>query len=111
VGELIVLNQKKGIFGLSDLMKASAEVLANGVLGFSYKAVMSNGVAVVVKRMKEMNTLGRDAFDVEMRHLAKLRHPNILTPLAYHYRKEEKLLVSEYIPNGSLLYLLHGRSS
>jgi hypothetical protein len=111
VGELIVLNQKKGIFGLSDLMKASAEVLANGVLGFSYKALMSNGVAVVVKRMKEMNTLGRDAFDVEMRHLAKLRHPNILTPLAYHYRKEEKLLVSEYIPNGSLLYLLHGRSS
>lgn len=111
MGELIVVNQKKGIFGLSDLMKASAEVLANGVLGFSYKAVMSNGVAVVVKRMKEMNALGRDAFDVEMRQLAKFRHRNILTPLAYHYRKEEKLLVSEYIPNGSLLYLLHGRNS
>lgn len=111
VGELLVVNDEKGVFGLSDLMKASAEVLANGMLGSSYKAVMANGVAVVVKRMKEMNALGRDAFDAEIRGLAKLRHWNILTPLAYHYRKEEKLLVSEYIPNGSLLYLLHGRNS
>lgn len=111
VGELVVVNDEKGVFGLSDLMKASAEVLTNGVLGSSYKAVMANGVAVVVKRMKEMNALGRDAFDAEIRRLAKLRHWNILTPLAYHYRKEEKLLVSEYIPNGSLLYMLHGRNS
>jgi hypothetical protein len=108
VGELVVVNDENGVFGLSDLMKASAEVLGNGALGSAYKAVMANGVAVVVKRMKDMNALGRDGFDAQMRHLANLRHWNILTPLAYHYRKDEKLLVYEYIPRGSLLYLLHG---
>lgn len=108
VGDLVVVNDEKGVFGLPDLMKAAAEVLGNGGLGSAYKAVMSNGVAMVVKRMREMNRLARDGFDGEMRRIGRLRHRNVLTPLAYHYRKEEKLLVSEYVPKGSLLYVLHG---
>ncbi|XP_027068638.2 pollen receptor-like kinase 3 [Coffea arabica] len=108
VGDLVVVNDAKGTFGLQDLMKAAAEVLGNGGLGSAYKALMGNGVSVVVKRMREMNKLSKDAFDSEIRRLGNLRHQNILTPLAYHYRKDEKLLVSEFIPKGSLLYLLHG---
>ncbi|PON66017.1 Tyrosine-protein kinase [Parasponia andersonii] len=106
--DLIMVNDEKGSFGLADLMKAAAEVLGNGGLGSAYKAVMSFGLSVAVKRMREMNRLGRDGFDAEMRRFGRLRHRNILTPLAYHYRREEKLLVSEYIPKGSLLYVLHG---
>ncbi|XWS18795.1 hypothetical protein CRYUN_Cryun32bG0075600 [Craigia yunnanensis] len=108
VAELVMVNDEKGVFGLLDLMKATAEVLGNGALGSSYKATMANGVAVVAKRMREMNALGKDVFDAEVKKLGKLRHPNILTPLAYHYRKEEMLFVYEYLPKGSLLYQLHG---
>ncbi|PQP92062.1 pollen receptor-like kinase 3 [Prunus yedoensis var. nudiflora] len=108
MAELVMLNEEKGVFGLPDLMKAAAEVLGNGGLGSSYKAVMANGFAVVVKRMREMNGMGKDGFDAEMRRFGSLRHWNILTPLAYHYRKEEKLLIYEYIPKSSLLYILHG---
>lgn len=108
VGDLVVVNEERGIFGLQDLMKAAAEVLGNGGLGSAYKAVMSNGVSVVVKRLREVNKLNKDTFDTEIRRLGRLKHKNILTPLAYHYRKEEKLLVSEYVPKGSLLYILHG---
>ncbi|XVE53954.1 hypothetical protein DITRI_Ditri03aG0043600 [Diplodiscus trichospermus] len=108
MADLIMVNDEKGEFGLQDLMKAAAEVLGNGGLGSAYKAVMANGLAVVVKRMRELNRLGKDGFDVEMRRFGKLRHPNILTPLAYHFRREEKLIVSEYMPKGSLLYVLHG---
>ncbi|XP_021828472.1 pollen receptor-like kinase 3 [Prunus avium] len=108
MAELVMLNEEKGVFGLPDLMKAAAEVLGNGGLGSSYKAVMANGFAVVVKRMREMNGMEKDGFDAEMRRFGSLRHWNILTPLAYHYRKEEKLLIYEYIPKSSLLYILHG---
>ncbi|XP_027337336.1 pollen receptor-like kinase 3 [Abrus precatorius] len=108
VGEVVMVNSEKGVFGLPDLMRAAAEVLGNGGLGSSYKAVMANGVAVVVKRIRDMNILEKDGFDAEMRKLGKLKHWNILTPLAYHYRKEEKLVISEYVPGGSLMYLLHG---
>ncbi|AED92878.1 Protein kinase-like domain superfamily [Arabidopsis thaliana x Arabidopsis arenosa] len=108
MGDIIMVNTDKGSFGLPDLMKAAAEVLGNGSLGSAYKAVMTTGLSVVVKRIRDMNQLAREPFDVEMRRFGKLRHPNILTPLAYHYRREEKLVVSEYMPKSSLLYVLHG---
>lgn len=107
--DLVVINEEKGMFGLPDLMKAAAEVLGSGGLGSAYKAIMANGVSVVVKRMRDMNKLNKDAFEAEIRRLGRIRHRNILPPLAYHYRKEEKLLVTEFIPKGSLLFLLHGR--
>ncbi|QCE02368.1 serine/threonine kinase [Vigna unguiculata] len=108
VGELVIVNDEKGVFGLPDLMRAAAEVLGNGSFGSSYKAVMANGVSVVVKRTREMNVLEKDAFDAEMRKLSSLKHWNILTPLAYHFRKDEKLVISEYVPKSSLLFSLHG---
>ncbi|QCD80214.1 pollen receptor-like kinase 3 [Vigna unguiculata] len=108
IGDLVMVNDERGTFGLPDLMKAAAEVLGNGGLGSAYKASMASGLSVVVKRMREMNKVSRDIFDAEMRRFGRLRNPNILTPLAYHYRKEEKLYVTEYMPKGSLLYVLHG---
>ncbi|PPR83987.1 hypothetical protein GOBAR_AA36721 [Gossypium barbadense] len=109
MADLVVVNEEKGSFGLQDLMKAAAEVLGSGGLGSAYKAVMGNGLAVVVKRMREMNRLGKDAFETEMQRFGALKHPNVLTPLAYHFRREEKLIVSQYMPSGSLLYALHDR--
>ncbi|CAI9766567.1 unnamed protein product [Fraxinus pennsylvanica] len=108
VGDLVVINEEKGIFGLPDLMKAAAEVLGSGGLGSAYKAKMVNGVSVVVKRLRDVNKVSRETFDTEIRKLGTIRHQNILTLLAYHYRNEEKLLVSEFVAKGSLLYLLHG---
>ncbi|CAL5443736.1 unnamed protein product [Camellia sinensis] len=106
--DLVLVNEESVVFGLTDLMKAGAEVLGNGSLGSSYKAMMTNGMTVVVKRIKEMNKLGKEGFDAEIKRHGRLRHQNVLPPLAYHYRKDEKLLVSEFVPKGSLLYLLHG---
>lgn len=107
-GDLVIVNDCKGVFGLTDLMKAAAEVIGSGGLGSAYKAMMANGVAVVVKRARDMNRATKDAFEAEMKRIGAMRHANLLPPLAYHYRKDEKLLVYEYIPKGSLLYVLHG---
>lgn len=106
--DLVVINDEKGFFGMTDLLKAAAEVLGNGALGSSYKATMDSGLTVVVKRVKEMNRIERNEFDLEMRRLGSLKHENVLPPLAYYYRKEEKLIVHEYQHKGSLLFLLHG---
>lgn len=108
MGDMIMLNAEKGSFGMSDLMKAAAQVLGNGGLGSAYKAMLTNGLSVVVKRIREMNMLGKDAFDAEMRRFGRINNKNILAPLAFYFRKEEKLLVTEFMPNGSLLYVLHG---
>jgi hypothetical protein len=106
--EFVLMNKSCGVFGLPDMMKASAEVLGNGTLGSAYKAAMRNGITVAVKRMRDMNRVGREEFENHIRTLCELRHPNVLSPLGYHYRKEEKLIVSEFMQCGSLLYVLHG---
>ena len=55
-----------------------------------------------------MNGVGREDFSEHMRRLGRLAHPNLLPLVAYLYKKEEKLLVTDYIVNGSLAQLLHG---
>uniref|UniRef100_A0A0E0MHB3 Protein kinase domain-containing protein n=1 Tax=Oryza punctata TaxID=4537 RepID=A0A0E0MHB3_ORYPU len=111
VAEFVLMSHAAGEFGLPELMKASAEVLGNGTLGSAYKAAMRNGVTVAVKRMRDMNRVGRVEFEEHIQMLGELRHPNVLAPVGYHYRKEEKLIVSEFMPRGSLLYVLHGDQS
>ena len=41
--------------------------------------------------------------------LGRLRHPNVVPLNAYYYARDEKLLVYEFMPNGSLFSLLHGK--
>ncbi|XP_031500722.1 pollen receptor-like kinase 6 [Nymphaea colorata] len=106
--DLIFVKDEQVVFALMDLMRAAAEVLGSDELGSSYKAVIASGRTVVVKRMKEMNQEGKEGFHAKMCRLGKIQHRNVLPPVAYHYRREEKLLVYDYATEGNLLLLLHG---
>ncbi|XP_028753875.1 probable inactive receptor kinase At2g26730 [Neltuma alba] len=94
-------------FDLEDLLRASAEVLGKGSVGTSYKAVLEEGTTVVVKRLKDVAVTKKD-FDAQMEVLGKIKHENVVPLRAYYYSKDEKLLVYDYLPSGSLSALLHG---
>ncbi|XP_064959378.1 probable inactive receptor kinase At2g26730 [Musa acuminata AAA Group] len=94
-------------FDLEDLLRASAEVLGKGSVGTSYKAVLEEGTTVVVKRLKDVAVSKRE-FEVHIESLGKVEHDNLLPLRAYYYSKDEKLLVFDYLPAGSLSSLLHG---
>nr|GMD27712.1 probable leucine-rich repeat receptor-like protein kinase At1g68400 [Ipomoea batatas] len=95
-------------FELEDLLRASAEMLGKGGFGTAYKAVLDDGNVVAVKRLKEMSTGGRKDFEQQMEVLGRLRHTNLVSLKAYYFARDEKLLVYDYMPNGSLFWLLHG---
>lgn len=107
-GALTFVRNDRERFELEDLLRASAEVLGSGSFGSSYKAVLLNGLAMVVKRFRRMNNLGKEEFEEHMTMLGSLSHPNLHPLVAYYYRKEEKLLVSDFAANGSLASHLHG---
>ncbi|KAG2598981.1 probable inactive receptor kinase At2g26730 [Panicum virgatum] len=94
-------------FDLEDLLRASAEVLGKGSVGTSYKAVLEEGTTVVVKRLKDV-VVARREFDAHMEALGRVEHRNVLPVRAYYFSKDEKLLVYDYLPNGSLSAMLHG---
>ncbi|RDX91738.1 Pollen receptor-like kinase 1, partial [Mucuna pruriens] len=95
-------------FDMQELLRASAEILGSGCFSSSYKAALLNGPVIVVKRFRQMNNVGREEFHEHMQRIGRLTHPNLLPLVAYYYRKEEKLLVTDYLHNGSLAVRLHG---
>ncbi|KAK4779874.1 hypothetical protein SAY87_015980 [Trapa incisa] len=95
-------------FELEDLLRASAEMLGKGGFGTAYKAVLDDGGVVAVKRLKDASVGGKREFEQNMEILGRLRHPNLVSLRAYYFAREEKLLVYDYMPNGSLFWLLHG---
>ncbi|KAF7029767.1 hypothetical protein CFC21_041441 [Triticum aestivum] len=105
---LVFLGKGAGYsFDLEDLLRASAEVLGKGSVGTSYKAVLEEGTTVVVKRLKDV-AVARREFDAHMEALGRVEHRNLLPVRAYYFSKDEKLLVYDYLPNGSLSAMLHG---
>ncbi|XP_023521799.1 probable leucine-rich repeat receptor-like protein kinase At1g68400 [Cucurbita pepo subsp. pepo] len=95
-------------FELEDLLRASAEMLGKGGFGTSYKAILDDGNVVAVKRLKDAHVGGKREFEQHMEVLGRLRHANIVSLRAYYFAREEKLLVYDYMPNGSFFWLLHG---
>lgn len=94
-------------FDLEDLLRASAEVLGKGTFGTAYKAALETGLAVAVKRLRDVN-MGEKEFREKMEEIGRMDHENLVPLRAYYYNRDEKLLVYDYLPMGSLSALLHG---
>jgi serine/threonine protein kinase len=84
--------------------------LGKGSVGTSYKAVLEEGTTVVVKRLKDVAVTKKE-FEMQMEILGKIKHENVVPLRAFYFSKDEKLLVYDYMPAGSLSALLHGTFS
>ncbi|XP_047312449.1 probable inactive receptor kinase At1g48480 [Impatiens glandulifera] len=104
---LIFFGEPDSKFDLEDLLKASAEVLGKGTFGTAYKAVMEMGIAVAVKRLKDA-TMGEKEFKEKIEFIGAMNNENLVPLRAYYFSRDEKLLVYDYMPMGSLSALLHG---
>ncbi|KAK9278916.1 hypothetical protein L1049_028497 [Liquidambar formosana] len=100
-------NSAARMFDLEDLLRASAEVLGKGTFGTAYKAVLEVGTVVAVKRLKDV-TISEKEFKEKIEGVGAMVHTNLVPLRAYYYSRDEKLLVYDYMPMGSLSALLHG---
>ncbi|XP_078444415.1 putative inactive receptor kinase At1g48480 [Wolffia australiana] len=105
--KLVFCGNGNRVFDLEDLLRASAEVLGKGTFGTAYKAVLEMGTVVAVKRLRDVN-LTEDEFREKIEAVGSMSHPNLVPLLAYYFSKDEKLIVYDYMPMGSLSSLLHG---
>ncbi|KAL8504908.1 hypothetical protein ACS0TY_016197 [Phlomoides rotata] len=98
------------VFTADDLLCATAEIMGKSAYGTAYKATLEDNNQVAVKRLREKITKGQKEFELEVSELGKIRHANILAMRAYYLGpKGEKLLVYDYMHNGSLASFLHAR--
>lgn len=111
-GNLVFCAGESQVYSLEQLMRASAELLGRGIMGTTYKAVLDNRLIVCVKRLDASRLSGsttKDVFDRHMESVGCLRHPNLVPLRAFFQAKEERLVIYDYQPNGSLFSLIHGK--
>ncbi|XP_051125194.1 uncharacterized protein LOC127247411 [Andrographis paniculata] len=76
--------------------------LGEGGFGPVYRGKLSNGKEIAVKRLAQSSNQGLEEFKNEVELISKLQHRNLVSLLGCCIEREEKMLVYEYMPNGSL---------
>ncbi|KAJ7961464.1 Receptor-like protein kinase [Quillaja saponaria] len=114
-------------FSVEHILKCLVEsnMIGKGCSGIVYRAEMENGEVIAVKKLWpttmaagydcQNDNLGinagvRDSFSAEVKTLGSIRHKNIVRFLGCCWNRNTRLLMYDYMPNGSLGSLLHERS-
>ncbi|KAL3647664.1 hypothetical protein CASFOL_008632 [Castilleja foliolosa] len=93
--------------------------IGKGCSGIVYRAELDNGEVIAVKKLwptqagydDQLSVSGvRDSFSTEVKTLGSIRHKNIVKFLGCCWNRNTRLLMYDYMPNGSLGSLLHENS-
>ncbi|KAJ0087424.1 hypothetical protein Patl1_07402 [Pistacia atlantica] len=100
---------------LVDIIEATnnfckTNIIGDGGFGTVYKATLPDEKSVAVKKLSEAKTQCNREFIAEMETLGKVKHQNLVPLLGYCSYGEEKVLVYEYMVNGSLDLWLRNRT-
>ncbi|KAL6529993.1 hypothetical protein OROMI_028638 [Orobanche minor] len=100
-------------FTCDDVLDSLKEdnIIGKGGAGIVYKGVMPSGELVAVKRLASMSrgSSHDHGFKAEIQTLGRIRHRHIVRLLGFCSNHETNLLIYEYMPNGSLGEMLHGK--
>ncbi|XP_022140077.1 cysteine-rich receptor-like protein kinase 26 [Momordica charantia] len=81
---------------------SDANRLGEGGFGAVYKGKLPNGRTAAVKRLSQISRQGDVEFKNEVVLVAKLHHRNLVKLLGFCSKENEKLLIYEFLQNGSL---------
>nr|XP_023894963.1 putative receptor-like protein kinase At4g00960 isoform X1 [Quercus suber] len=81
---------------------SDANKLGQGGFGVVYKGKLSDGQVIAVKRLSKNSSQGDLEFKNEVLLVAKLQHRNLVRLLGFCLEGIERLLIYEFVPNGSL---------
>lgn len=79
-----------------------SNLIGEGGFGCVYKGRLESGKIVAVKQLNLNGLQGNQEFIVEVLMLSLLRHSNLVTLIGYCTDGDQRLLVYEYMPLGSL---------
>ncbi|KAI3417221.1 Protein kinase domain-containing protein [Psidium guajava] len=85
--------------------------IGSGGFGTTYKAEISPGVLLAIKRLAVGRFQGVQQFHAEIKTLARHHHRNLVTLIGYHASETEMFLIYKYLPGGNLEKFIKERST
>ncbi|XP_020584510.1 inactive protein kinase SELMODRAFT_444075-like isoform X2 [Phalaenopsis equestris] len=89
---------------------SQANFLAEGGFGSVHRGLLPDGQAIAVKQHKLASSQGDHEFGAEVEVLSCAQHRNVIMLIGFCIEDRRRLLVYEYICNGSLDFHLYGRN-
>ena len=121
-GGLLLFDRMRSEKGLSFNVFSEAElrhatdnfdisrILGKGGHGTVYKGIIRSNMPVAVKRCGIVDEWQKKEFGKEMLILSQINHKNIVKLLGCCLEVEVPILVYEFVRNGTLFELIHGRN-
>ncbi|ESQ46266.1 hypothetical protein EUTSA_v10000055mg [Eutrema salsugineum] len=105
-GTLVTIDGGEKELEVETLLKASAYILGATGSSIMYKTVLEDGTVLAVRRLGE-NGLSQQRrfkdFEAHVRAIGKLVHPNLVRLRGFYWGNDEKLVIYDFVPNGSLV--------
>ncbi|XP_052115651.1 L-type lectin-domain containing receptor kinase IX.1-like isoform X2 [Arachis duranensis] len=104
-------------FGYNELRSATNKFsdpnkLGQGGFGSVYKGYLKNSnTNVAIKKISRESSQGIKEYATEVKIISQLRHRNLVQLIGWCHRKNDLLLIYEFMPNGSLDSHLYGGKS
>lgn len=89
----------------------ASNCIGSGGFGATYKAEISPGVLLAIKRLAVGRFQGVQQFHAEIKTLARHHHRNLVTLIGYHASETEMFLIYKYLPGGNLEKFIKERST
>uniref|UniRef100_A0A2N9HYE5 Protein kinase domain-containing protein n=1 Tax=Fagus sylvatica TaxID=28930 RepID=A0A2N9HYE5_FAGSY len=86
---------------------SEANIIGNGGYGVVYRGVLSDGTVAAIKMLHREGKQGERAFRVEVDLLSRLHSPYLVELLGYCADQQHRLLIFEFMSNGTLQHHLH----
>ncbi|KAF7147522.1 hypothetical protein RHSIM_Rhsim03G0152400 [Rhododendron simsii] len=82
--------------------------LGRGGFGAVYKTVLKDGRPIAIKKLTVSSLVkSQEEFEMEVKKLGMIRHPNLVSLEGYYWTPSLQLLIYEFISGGSLYKHLH----
>ncbi|MCL7049413.1 hypothetical protein MKW94_011111 [Papaver nudicaule] len=88
----------------------ASNCIGNGGFGATYKAEITPGFLVAIKRLSVGRFQGVQQFHAEIKTLGRMRHQNLVTLIGYHASETEMFLIYNYLSGGNLENFIQERS-
>ncbi|XP_041020773.1 probable serine/threonine-protein kinase PBL7 [Juglans microcarpa x Juglans regia] len=90
---------------------SEANIIGNGGCGVVYRGVLRDGTVAAIKMLHREGKQGERAFRIEVDLLSHLHCPYLVELLGYCADQHHRLLIFEFMPNGTLQHHLHPSNS